>query len=90
MEVYFGTNFWDDRKTGAPLDKIPVHGAAEGDMLAWGNKKVRIPAVYVGREGAVLDLCICVPLSDISEYMERTSLRLADILTFYYRWMKPA
>ena len=34
MEVYFGTNFWDDRKTGAPLDKIPVHGAAEGDMLA--------------------------------------------------------
>ena len=33
MEVYFGTNFWDDRKTGAPLAKIPVHGAAEGDML---------------------------------------------------------
>ena len=71
MEVYFGTNFWDDRKTGAPLAKIPVHGAAEGDMLAWGNKKVRIPAVYVGQEGAVLDLCICVPLPDISEYMEK-------------------
>lgn len=71
MEVYFGTNFWDDRKTGAPLAKIPVHGSAEGDMLAWENKKVRIPAVYVGQEGAVLDLCICVPLPDISEYMEK-------------------
>ena len=71
MEVYFGTNFWDDRKAGAPLAKIPVHGAAEGDMLAWENKKVRIPAVYVGQEGAVLDLCICVPLPDISEYMEK-------------------
>lgn len=71
MEVYFGTNFWDDRKMGAPLDKIPVHGSAEGDMPAWGNRKVRIPAVYVGQEGAVLDLCMCVPLSDISEYMEK-------------------
>ena len=43
MEVYFGTNFWDDRKAGAPLAKIPVHGAAEGDMLAWENKKSAHP-----------------------------------------------
>ena len=33
MEVYFGTNFWDDRKEGTPLNKIPVHDLAAGVLL---------------------------------------------------------
>ena len=71
MDVYFGTNFWDDRKKGIPLSKIPVQGPAAGGLQMWENKKVCIPAVYVGQEGAVLDLCMCTPLSEISAYMER-------------------
>ena len=37
----------------------------------WGNKNLYIPAIYVGQEGVVLDLCMRVPLSDISAFMDK-------------------
>ena len=66
MDVYWGKNFWYDGTEGAPLNKIPVYETAAGAPLAWGNKNLYIPAIYVGQEGVVLDLCMRVPLSDIS------------------------
>lgn len=33
MYVYFGKNFWDDRKEGTPLNMIPVHDLAAGVLL---------------------------------------------------------
>lgn len=71
MDVYFGKNFWYDGKGGTPLNKIPVHDPAGGGLLTWGNKKLCIPAIYVGEKGAVLDLCMRVPLSDISAFMDK-------------------
>ena len=37
----------------------------------WGNKNLYIPAIYVGQEGVALDLCMRVPLSDISAFMDK-------------------
>lgn len=71
MDVYWGKNFWYDGTEGAPLNKIPVYETAAGAPLAWGNKNLYIPAIYVGQEGVVLDLCMRVPLSDISAFMDK-------------------
>ena len=71
MEVYYGKNFWNSRRDGKPLKKIPVHDPATDRLLVWENRRLCIPAVYVGEEGAVLDLCVRVPVSDISAYMDK-------------------
>lgn len=71
MDAYFGKNFWYDGKEGTPLNKIPVHRTAAGALLAWRSKNLCIPAIYVGQEGVVLDLCMRVPLSDISAFMDK-------------------
>lgn len=39
---------------------------AEEPLLKWEKSEFFIPALYVGLEGAVLDLCMRVPLSEIS------------------------
>ena len=71
MKVYYGKNFWYSGQEGTPLKKIPVHDPAADGLLAWENRRLCIPAVYVGEEGAVLDLCVRVPVPDISAYMDK-------------------
>ena len=51
MEVYYGKNFWYSGQEGTPLKKIPVHDPAADGLLAWENRRLCIPAVYVGEEG---------------------------------------
>ena len=70
MEVYYGHNFWYQKKEGKPLKKFSVH-KAEDPLLKWGKSEFFIPALYVGSEGAVLDLCMRVPLSEIFAYMQK-------------------
>ena len=86
MDVYWGKNFWYDGTEGAPLNKIPVYETAAGAPLAWGNKNLYIPAIYVGQEGVVLDLCMRVPLSDISAFMDKWKDRDYENMSSNFNW----
>ena len=92
MEVYYGKNYWNHEKHGIPLKKISVQAdtektlPTEGALLTWGKGELFIPALYVGEEGVVFDLCTKVELSEIQdfsravrEYMDSTGKSQAEL-----------
>ena len=92
MEVYYGRNYWDHEKHGIPLKRISVQAdtektlPTEGALLTWGKGELFIPALYVGEEGVVFDLCTKVELSEIrdfsrkvQEYMDSTGKSQAEL-----------
>lgn len=86
MEVYYGKNYWDHKKEGAPLKKITVQKDAgralptekslsdREALLTWGKADLFIPAVYVGRAGVAFDLCKRVKLSEIRDFLRTYQL----------------
>ena len=70
MDVYYNKNFWHRETETAgkdvPLRKIPVDAA-----FCWKDMEGFVPALYVGSEGAVLDVCIRVPFLKIESFFEK-------------------
>lgn len=70
MDVYYDKNFWYRKSEGqegiSPLKKIPADAS-----FCWKDIKGFIPALYVGSEGAVLDVCICVPFPEIERFFNK-------------------
>lgn len=67
MRVYQSGNFWGHhRKYERPLKQIPVN-----QEFVWEGTNGRIPAIYTGTEGMVIDLCICIPEEKIKAYMDK-------------------
>lgn len=66
MKVYSSGNFWGHGKGDAPLRPIPVN-----QPFVWEDIDGIFPAIYVGAEGVVLDLCIRVPLDRLKMYLEK-------------------
>ena len=70
MEVYYEKNFWYRKNEGqegiSPMKKISVDA-----HFCWKDIEGFLPALYVGSEGAVLDVCIRVPFPEIERYFGR-------------------
>ena len=70
MDVYYDKNFWYRKNEGqegvSPLKKISVDAP-----FCWKDIEGFLPALYVGSEGAVLDVCIRVPFPEIERYFGR-------------------
>ena len=70
MDVYYDKNFWYRKSEGqegiSPLKKIPADAS-----FCWKDIKGFIPALYVGSEGAELDVCICVPFPEIERFFNK-------------------
>lgn len=66
MNVYFGSNFWDDRKYEKPLREVLVY-----TDFRWEELSGMVPAVYICEEGAVVDVCIRIPVEKAEAFLEK-------------------
>ncbi|WP_276948933.1 hypothetical protein [Acetatifactor muris] len=79
MDVYHDSNIWGKGKTGTKLTALPV-----SHSFLWEEQEILIPAVYVGKAGAVLDICARIPVEDMAaflkkwDYERRMSLRTPE------------
>lgn len=64
MEVYHGSGFYEKVPGEEPLRRLPL-----GQEFVWEGIHGRIPALYLGKKGAVLDVCIRVPISEVEKYL---------------------
>ncbi|MDE7284360.1 MAG: hypothetical protein K2N85_12380 [Lachnospiraceae bacterium] len=79
MEVYHDNNIWGKGKPETKLAAIPVNRS-----FLWDKQEILIPAVYVGKAGAALDVCAKIPTEDMAaflkkwDYERRMSLKTAE------------
>lgn len=68
MDVYYNGNgaLWGHGRAKTKLTEFPVH-----KTFLWGKQEVFIPAVYVGRAGAVLDVCGKIPVEDMILFLKK-------------------
>lgn len=52
MNVYHDSNIWGKGKPETKLTALLIDHS-----FLWGGQKILIPAVYVGKTGAALDVC---------------------------------
>ena len=79
MDVYHGGNIWVKNKNETRLAALTVNQA-----FLWDKQDIFIPAVYVGKAGAVLDVCAKIPTEDMKVFLKkwdkdrRQSLKLPE------------
>lgn len=66
MNVYHNENLWGNGKVGAKLAALPVN-----QTFLWEEQEIFIPAVYVGKAGAVLDVCGKIPIEDMKAFLKK-------------------
>ncbi len=68
MDVYYNGNgnIWGRGSQKHRLSPFPV-----GRSFLWGDQKILLPAVYVGREGAVLDICAEISTQEMSLFLKK-------------------
>lgn len=66
MEVYHGNNIWGKGKPENKLTAIPVNRS-----FLWDKQEILIPAVYVGKAGAALDVCAKIPTGDMAAFLKK-------------------
>lgn len=68
MDVYYNGNgaLWGHGRAKTKLTEFPVR-----KTFLWGKQEVFIPAVYVGRAGAVLDVCAKIPVEDMILFLKK-------------------
>lgn len=66
MNVAFEGNFRSSDKGEAPLRKIEVE-----QSFTWGEKVIRIPAIYIFEKGVVLDLCVQADENKFNAFMKK-------------------
>ncbi len=68
MNVYYrkNGNTWKEDRRKSPLSCIPVNRT-----FLWGSHEIRIPALYIGREGVVIDICSRLPTEEILRFQRK-------------------
>lgn len=71
MDVYHNGNFLNTRFAGTVrqrgrLTALPVH-----QTFLWESQELFIPALYAGKAGTVLDVCVKIPVEDMAAYLKK-------------------
>lgn len=68
MNVYYNKNGnpWGHNKRAEKLTSFPVN-----QTFLWQNQEVFIPAAYTGKSGAILDICIKIPIEDMAAFLKK-------------------
>ena len=66
MDVYHDNNIWGKGKPETKLTALPVNHS-----FLWGEQEILIPAVYVGKAGAALDVCAKIPIEDMAAFLKK-------------------
>jgi len=69
MNVFFGENYWGCRR--GHTDKTPGTELRIEKEFIWGGRSWRIPAVYICREGIVMDFCVRIPAKEIEAFFRK-------------------
>lgn len=75
-KVYFDGSFFGHSGRARPGTEIPV-----GRTFFWGEREIRVPAVYVCTAGVVIDFCCSADMQDMWQYFgayERLSAQPMD------------
>lgn len=64
MEVYHGSGFYEKVPGEEPLRRLSLR-----QEFVWEGIHGYIPALYLGKKGAVLDVCIRVPIPEVERYL---------------------
>ena len=65
MDVYHNGNFRSGKR-GSKLTAVPVQR-----NFLWEKQEILVPAVYVGKAGAVLDVCARIPVADMAAFLKK-------------------
>lgn len=66
MDVYHDNNIWGKGSPETKLTALPVNHS-----FLWGEQETYIPAVYVGKAGAALDVCAKIPIEDMAAFLKK-------------------
>ena len=66
MDVYHDNNIWGKGSPETKLTALPVNHS-----FLWGEQEIHIPAVYVGKAGAALDVCAKIPIEDMAAFLKK-------------------
>lgn len=66
MEVYYGTNFWGHPKGAELMQKIELD-----KEFTWGDLAGFIPAVYVGKQGIAIDICVRIANEGVQAFWDK-------------------
>ena len=69
MKVYFSSNFFNHNTNEEPLNEIPLK-----KEFTWEETNGFIPALYIGEEGIVIDVCIRIPIEKVQSFLEKWNL----------------
>lgn len=69
MKVYFSGNFFNHNANEKPLEEIPVK-----KEFTWEETKGLLPALYIGKEGIVIDVCIRIPVEKVHSFLEKWNI----------------
>ena len=69
MNVFFDENYWGCRRERT--DKTPGNELRIEKEFAWSGRSWRIPAVYICREGIVMDFCVRIPAKEIEAFFRK-------------------
>lgn len=65
MDIYHNGNFRGGRR-GSRLTPVPVQRT-----FLWEGQEIYIPAIYVGKAGAVLDVCAKIPVEEMTAFLKK-------------------
>lgn len=66
MKVYFERNFRGSGRGKTPGEKVSV-----GKTFSWAKTEWTVPAIYLFREGIVVDFCVRVPVEQVEAYLTK-------------------
>lgn len=66
MDVYHNENITGRGKHGSKLTKLTIDRT-----FFWEGQELYLPAIYVGRPGAVLDVCARIPAEDMAAFFKK-------------------
>ena len=66
MDVYHDNNIWGKGSPETKLTALPINHS-----FLWGEQEILIPAVYVGKAGAALDVCAKIPIEDMAAFLKK-------------------
>ncbi len=66
MDVYHDNNIWGKGSPETKLTALPINHS-----FLWGEQEMLIPAVYVGKAGAALDVCAKIPIEDMAAFLKK-------------------
>lgn len=66
MDVYHDNNMWGKGTPETKLTPLPVN-----HPFLWDKQEILIPAIYVGKAGAALDVCAKIPTEDMAVFLTK-------------------